>query len=299
MKTHSNTVTIFCAVLLSALLLAGKPSEAESLPADGVGALGRIEPRSRIVRVSHDAGPEGARIEELFVAEGRQVKRGDRLAAFSDAPRKKAKLVDAETQTAVLQAKLNAETTKLGFLEKDYKRKKSLLAAQAVSETSFEEIERDLKISEANVALLKAEADSAAAKINLAREELRQSILLAPMDGTVLKIRTRPGERADDRGILELADLSRMDVVAEIYERDMPHVAAGQKAEIRVPGFPEAFHGVVRELGYQVFKNDLNGTDPLADRDNRIVECRISLTEADAEKLQHLLYMKVDVRISP
>ena len=261
--------------------------------------MGYIEPRSRIIRVSHDAGPEGARIKEIFVTEGQQVKRGDALAVFSDAPRKKAKLADAEIQTIILEARIDAELMRLGFLEKDYKRKKALLTSQAISETVLEQTERDLKISETNVNLLKAEAKSADAKVNIAREELKQSTLLAPIDGTILRIRTRPGERVDSRGVLELADLSQMDIVAEIYERDMPYIAIGQKAEIMIPGFSESLHGIVRKLGYQVLKNDLNDTDPLADRDARIVENRISLPDSDAEKLQHLLYMKVDVRIRP
>jgi len=299
MNTHYSSVTIICALFLAMFLFAEKPLLAESLPANGVGAMGYIEPRSRIIRVSHDAGPEGARIKEIFVTEGQQVKQGDTLAVFSDAPRKKAKLADAEIQTAVLEAKINAELTRLDFLEKNYKRKKSLLTAQAVSKTNLEEAERDLKISKANVNLLKAEAKSATAKVNIAREELKQSTLLAPIDGTVLKIRARSGERVDSRGIIELADLSQMDVVAEIYERDMTYMSVGQKAEIIVPGFSKAFHGIVRELGYQVLKNDLNDTDPLSDRDARVVESRISLHDSDAKKLQHLIYIKVDVRISP
>lgn len=32
----------------------------------GIGALGHIEPRSRVISVSHNAGPEGARVKQLF-----------------------------------------------------------------------------------------------------------------------------------------------------------------------------------------------------------------------------------------
>ena len=31
----------------------------------GIGALGHIEPRSRVIRVSHNAGPEGARVKHV------------------------------------------------------------------------------------------------------------------------------------------------------------------------------------------------------------------------------------------
>uniref|UniRef100_UPI00374DB641 hypothetical protein n=1 Tax=Nitrosomonas sp. TaxID=42353 RepID=UPI00374DB641 len=38
----------------------------------------------------------------------------------------------------------------------------------------------------------------------------------------------------------------------------------------------EPYRAQVRELGFLVRKNDLNDTDPLADRDNRIIEVRIT-----------------------
>lgn len=48
----------------------------------GVGALGHIEPRSRVIKISHNAGPEGARVEQLFYSEGDRVKSGDALAVL-------------------------------------------------------------------------------------------------------------------------------------------------------------------------------------------------------------------------
>lgn len=46
----------------------------------GVGALGRLEPRSRVIKVSHNAGTEGARVEQLFFQETDHVKVGEQLA---------------------------------------------------------------------------------------------------------------------------------------------------------------------------------------------------------------------------
>ena len=131
----------------------------------------------------------------------------------------------------------------------------------------------------------------------LAERELEQSTLVSPIDGTILKIKAWPGERVTDNGVVEIANLTQIDVVAEIYERDMPRVKIGQKAEIKVPGMQETFGGTVRELGYVVRKNDMNDTDPLADRDNRVVEVRITLDPGKEEILKHLIYMQVDVRL--
>src|SRR5690606_41155352 len=49
-----------------------------------VGAFGTIQPRSRVITVSHDGGFEGVRIEKVLVEEGDKVEAGQVLATFSD-----------------------------------------------------------------------------------------------------------------------------------------------------------------------------------------------------------------------
>jgi HlyD family secretion protein len=52
-------------------------------------------------------------------------------------------------------------------------------------------------------------------------------------------------------------------------------------------------------LGYLVRKNDLNDTDPLADRDNRIIEVRLTLDPLAVADLRHQIFRQVYVRIAP
>lgn len=306
MRTHWK-IAIAVAVLGLGWLMFGQkekhePAQAQPLQSsqqtDGqVGALGRIEPRSRVVRVSHDAGPEGARIGELKVSEGAQVAQGDIIAVFSDRPRKLAEREAAFARITMLESRIKAEESNLRFTKKDYERHRNLAKERAVSVVENDAAERDYMQSQAQLNALRAELDSAKAEAQLADEQLKQSVLPAPMSGTVLKIHAWPGERVGDAGVVEMADLSALDVVAEIYERDMPRVRVGQTARIFVPGMEDAFDGEVRELGFLVRKNDVNDTDPLADRDNRVIEVRITLPATAVERLRHLLYMQVDVRL--
>lgn len=273
------------------------PAVAAPLPADGIGALGQIEPRSRVIRVSHDAGPEGARIEILHVAEGASVKAGDVIATFSNYDLKEAQLAAAQARIPVLTAQLKEQEARLQFDKGERSRAEPLVQSKALSRMRGQELERNYRQSQASVESLRAEIDAAQTDIRIAERELERSRIVAPIDGTVIKILARPGERVADQGVIEMADLTAMDVVAQIYERDMPRIAIGQAAEIRVPGFDATINGEVRELGYQVRKNDLNDTDPLADRDNRVVEVRITLPDEAAAQVQNLIYMQVDVRI--
>lgn len=311
MKNRKRLLIVTAVIILSVLFWLFKGEKAEtSVPnaqtptvvdpaarPDGVGALGRIEPRSRVIDLSHDAGPEGARIGELLVAESQTVKKGDVIAIFSDHGRKKAKLDSAKAKVPMLESRIKAEHANEQFAVRDYERARKLVKSNTISKSRFDETERNLRESRATVASLESELSSMKADLVLAERELDQSTLVSPIDGTILKIKAWPGERVTDAGVVEIADLTQMDVVAEIYERDMARVKIGQKAEIKVPGMNELFYGTVRELGYVVRKNDLNDTDPLADRDNRIVEVRITLDTGKEEILKHLIYMQVDVRL--
>lgn len=265
----------------------------------GTGALGRIEPRSRVIKVSHNAGPEGARVEQLFFAEGDQVKSGDTLAVLSDHDRKTAEVEAAGTRIKVLKAQREIERIAFNFNQKEHLRYQSLRQDSMASISLADAKYLAFAQSEANLKQLSAEIAHAEAEQRIAVEALKNTRIHAPISGTILKILTWPGERIKDGGLLEMADLTQLDIVAEIYESDLNQVKAGQKASISAKGFAQVYTAEVRELGYLVRKNDLNDTDPLADRDNRIIEVRLTLDPSAAADLQHQIFRQVHVRIEP
>lgn len=261
----------------------------------GIGALGRVEPRSRVVAVSYDG--DGARIEEILVKEGQAIRKGDVIAVFGDLDQRQAKYASAMAKVRQIAAKIQVEQSTETYFVSEYKRMNELWKAGAISRSRFDESERNLRQSQATIGALRAELDSGSADLNFTQKELSQGKLLSPMDGTILAVKSRPGERVGSSGVVEMADLTQLDVVAEVYERDITRVKLGQKAEVKVAGLREPFIGEVRDIGFLIRKNDINDTDPLADRDNRVVEVRITLDSVAIEALRHLIYMQVDVRL--
>lgn len=261
----------------------------------GIGALGRVEPRSRVVVVSYDG--DGARIEDILVKDGQVVRKGDVIAVFGDLDQRQAKYAFAMAKVHQTAAKIQAEQSTESYLTSEYKRMNELWNIGAISQSRFDEAERNLRQSQATVAALRAELASASADLNFSQKELSQGKLLSPMDGTILAIKARPGERVGSSGVVEMADLTQLDIVAEVYERDITRVKIGQKTEVKVAGLREPFIGEVRDIGFLIRKNDINDTDPLADKDNRVVEVRITLDSVAIEVLRHLIYMQVDVRL--
>ncbi|PTQ79615.1 HlyD family secretion protein [Nitrosomonas ureae] len=265
----------------------------------GIGALGRIEPRSRVIKVSHNAGPEGARVEQLLFQETDSVKAGDKLAILSEYFKRKAEVETAKMRVKVLEAERVVEQTTLDFNQREHARHQSLESGSAVSISLAHAKQLAFEQSAANLKRLSAQIAHAKSEQKIAEAELENTLIYAPITGTIVKIFARPGERIGDNGLLQLADLSHIDVVAEVYESELPQIKIGQQGCITASGFKRSYNAQVRELGFQVRKNDLNDTDPLADRDNRIIEVRLTLEREAATDLRHQIFRQVKVRIIP
>lgn len=293
----------YCIFAIAGLMLMSVNVLAESscLPdaRQGIGALGRIEPRSRVIKISHNAGPEGARVEQLFFEEADPVKSGDTVALLSDHFKKKALVEAAKARIKVLEAQRAVEQAALAFNRREYLRHQSLELSSATSASIADSKRLAFEQSQINLKRLTAEIAQARSELKIDEAELGNTRIAAPINGTVLKIHTRPGERIGDRGLLEMADLSQLDVVAEVYESDLLQVKIGQPGCIHAVGFKRHYRAQVRELGFLVRKNDINDTDPLADRDNRIVEVRLALEPDAVTDLQHQIFRQVNVRIMP
>ncbi|MDJ0450861.1 efflux RND transporter periplasmic adaptor subunit [Methylocystis sp. JR02] len=275
------------------------PNSAAPQTVMGVGALGRIEPMSRVIRVSPDQGVAGTVISEIRVREGQEVAKGDVIAVFSDYERRQAEVDLAEAEFAVSTAHLTAADAQFKKAQRDYDRKNSLRLSGTVSAFAFDEAELRSSKAKADLEATRASLKQSEANLRLKKLQLLQAQTTAPIDGTILKIRARAGERVGDKGILDMADLSSLDVVAEVYESDIARVKAGQTAVVRVPPSEAAYEAKVRTLGFTVEKNLVNSSDPLVDHDARVVEVRLTLSDPARKDFQHQIYRQVQVHIAP
>ena len=76
----------------------------------GVGALGRVEPASRVRKLNQPGGFSVTRVDRLLVAEGERVAAGQVLAVLADAPQKDATV--AQSEAAVSEARAALEKTR-------------------------------------------------------------------------------------------------------------------------------------------------------------------------------------------
>jgi HlyD family secretion protein len=154
-----------------------------------------------------------------------------------------------------------------------------------------------VEVRPTDVAVVKAEVEAAEAGVQQARANLDLAFVRSPRSGQILKIYTFAGERVGEKGIVALGNTSQMNVVAEVYETDIHKVAIGQQVTIQSQGFLQELTGKVVEIGLQIGKKDVLGTDPAADSDVRVVEVRIRLDPVSNQKVEALTNLQVNVII--
>lgn len=155
----------------------------------------------------------------------------------------------------------------------DSLRQARVLLARQEARTSEASGGVSLDVEAARRAVAQAEAALAEATASRDANEIR-----APIDGTVLQVFSRAGEAPGSTGILQLGQTSRMEVVAEVYESDLPRVKLGQPVRITSPALPQPLEGTVRLIGAVVLRQTVINTDPSANTDSRVVEVRAPLT---------------------
>ncbi len=254
-----------------------------------VAALGRLEPAGDIrVLAAPIIGIGGSpRLKQLLVEEGQRVAAGAVLARFDNGPAQLA-------EHTLLRVRISNLERRLAVDSREIARYRRLTAAGAVA---VDELDRREQLH----LLLQGQLQEARAQLVRVDTDLVNTELLAPISGTVLRIHSRVGERPGDKGILELGDSDRMEVLVEVYESDINRVHFGQRVTFTSEngGFTGSLSGVVSRISPQVRQRDLLSTDPTGDADARVVEVRVRLEPSDAQKVEALTGLKVIARFQP
>lgn len=250
------------------MLLTLLPSTAGADPngPTSIAALGRLEPKDGVLTIAGPARPAIV-ISKLAIDEGDTVQQGQVIA-----------VLDSLAGQEALVDRLKAE---LENAEAEFRRSDELFRKGFASVSERDTWRTRLEVARANLRQAQAELDF--------------SVVRSPIDGQVLTIHTRAGERVGPEGIVELARTSQMYAVAEVYETDITKVRIGQRAAISTTALPAPLHGTVERIGMKIGKRDVLSDDPAADTDARVVEVHIRLD--DSGPVAGLTNLKVEVRI--
>ena len=276
---------------------------------------GRVEGASETTQVG--AAADGI-LKAVYVKEGQFVKRGTLLGeigcddlqaslqtaiAEADGARQVRTRIlrgarDEEKKIAIEKTAAARATFEEAKSRSEMQR--ALYQKEQISRSSYEQAVRDLGVADANLRAAvrteellaapplqedkaRADADVLAAegRARIVQERIEKCSILAPIDGTVLRVYARRGESfstVTPRPLFSLADTSSRHIKAEIDERDVDKVSVGQKVVIQADALDgKRLNGSVVRVSTMMGRKSISTGDPSDKSDRDILEAVIGL----------------------
>ena len=200
-----------------------------------VTATGTIEPVTEVEVGTQVSGI----IDKIYVDYNTVVKQGQLIAEMDK--------VTLESDLASAQASYDGAQAEFEYQESLYRRNKGLHDKQLISDTDYEQSLYDYRRA-------KSTYDSSRAALDKAKRNLSYATITAPIDGVVISKDVEEGQTVasgfETPTLFTIAaDLTQMQVVADVDEADIGGVQEGQRVEFSVDAYPgETFGGQVTQV---------------------------------------------------
>ncbi|MFO1325645.1 MAG: efflux RND transporter periplasmic adaptor subunit [Burkholderiales bacterium] len=224
------------------------------------------------------------RLEWLGVAEGSRVKAGDVIARID------ARDVVAQSQSAQASVRAaKAALTQAQAEETDalaqLKRAQDLLAKGFVSAASVDTAKARADRAVAGVANAKENISAAEANARNSEVSVDYTIIRAPFDGVILSKSANVGDlvtpfsnATDSKGaVVSMADMSTLEVEADVAESSLAKIKVGQPAEIVLDALPDSR-----------FRGRISRMVPTIDRAKATVMTKVKFDEIDPRILPEM-----------
>ena len=237
----------------SVALRANKNSDASAMPGGGPVALefaaadlAYVEPAAltRWLPLSGTLQPVdqttvkakvSGEIRQVAVREGEAVKAGQVIVRVDTA--------DLEAKLTDRIGTLEASRAQMAMAEKTRAQNQLLLKQNFISQNAYDNAESNLSVTQGTL-------KSNEAQVQLARNALRDAVVMAPLAGTVAKRHVQPGEKVSfDAPLVTIVDLMQMELQAMVPANDIPELNIGMKVGLAIDGFGDRrFTGTIERI---------------------------------------------------
>lgn len=164
-------------------------------------------------------------VREVLVREGEEVTAGQVLVRMDES--------DYRARQAQSEAALVAARGQLDIAVKARDNNRALLERGFISKNAF-----DTTASQYDIAL--ANVDAAAGALAVTKKALADTVVRAPIAGLVASRSVQPGEKvAVDGKLLDVVDLSKMELEVAVPTSDILSIAPGQEVAVKVEGLAQ------------------------------------------------------------
>lgn len=202
---------------------------------NSVTATGTIEPVTEVEVGTQVSGI----IDKIYVDYNSTVTKGQLIAEMDRAT--------LQSELASQQATYDGAKAEYEYQKKNYERSKGLHKKSLISDTDFEQ-------ALYNYQKAKSSYDSSKASLAKAERNLSYATITSPIDGVVISRDVEAGQTVasgfETPTLFTIAaDLTQMQVVADVDEADIGGVEEGQRASFTVDAYPnDTFDGVVTQI---------------------------------------------------
>jgi HlyD family secretion protein len=247
----------------------------------------------------------GATLIELRIKDGQHVKRDEIIAVLSAYPSADIGVRIAEAALAKLKAthdqvltgtrvtqialqeatlKSSIENNKLAALQRlrsgtpnDQKEMEASIQAESV-EREKAKLELAKQTLKNDLAQYEIDLANSEAGVENARRSREDSLVRSPIDGVVVEIFSRQGERISNFGIAKIVDMDQLRVRASVDELHLARMRPGAKVEITFKNDPVTYSGKIVRVPLAVTRMVRSDAD-LGELATRLVEVEIAPDE--------------------
>jgi HlyD family secretion protein len=251
----------------------------------------------------------GSVLVELKVKDGQKVKKDEVVAVLSNFARadvtlrmaeadlvklkqthdfvlKGTRLSDIALQEAALKSSI--EQNKLDSLQRarsgkppDQREIETAIAEQALERQKVRlallktTLENDLAQYEIDLANTQSRVDSA-------KRTIEDTLVRSPLDGVVVQIFSRQGERVTPAGIIKIVDMNQLRVLADVDELHVGRLKPGGKVDVTFRGNNDVYKGTIERIAPTVKRMQRVEPDGGSSTDARVVQVEIKIDDTSS-----------------
>jgi HlyD family secretion protein len=221
------------------------------------------------------------KVVEIVVEEGMEVQAGQLLAKL-DASNVTASLRLAEAQLESARTAVDETTSNLELAQKELTRFRILVESQAGNQADLDRADAQVKALNARLRRQNAEIGISEADVAQWKQQVEDTIVVAPFGGVVTTKNAQPGEMISPMsvggftrtGICTIVDMTSLEIEVDVNESFINRVTPGQPVEATLDSYPDA------KLPAKVI-----AIIPTADRQKATVKVRVGFDRIDPRTL--------------
>jgi membrane fusion protein (multidrug efflux system) len=189
------------------------------------------------------------RLQDISVRLGDRVARGQRIAKIEDVELQE-QVKQQEAALEVSKATIRQREADLQLAQTNAERSRNLFARQLLPKQTLDDTEARYQSAVAQLDLARAQNSQSAARLDELRFNLRNTVIVSPVDGFVARRAVDPGAFVGpNTPVVDVVDIGRVRLVANIIEKDLDQLQRGDDTQVEVDAFPgEMFVGRIARV---------------------------------------------------